>query len=419
MASRVEQLNIYLNQLSVGSLIGMGADRNLFTFTESYARMPNRPTLSLALKDADEERLNNVIWKSNVILPPYFSNLLPEGHLRKYLADLNKVNVAREFQLLAALGADLPGAIRTSKSDNIDDFHNLEEQSAEYLKRKDFKLRFSLGGVQMKFSAILETAGGLTIPVAGVGGSWIVKLASPEYPGLPENEFSMLGLAKLMGIEVAEAHLTNTKFIDGLPKPLPAQFGSCLAVKRFDRNGSQRIHIEDMAQVFNLPPEDKYSKAHHYDHIARLLWHFTGEKGLKEFLRRLVFNIGICNTDMHLKNWSIIYRDGINPELAPAYDFVATNAYVGHSTMALKLGGTKQMQRVSPGTFRLLTAKADLPPHLVMETVLEAVLEFKSCWKRNASEFPIPSAVKDSIQAHVEQAPLFSQELWKIEYKGP
>ena len=37
-------------------------------------------------------------------------------------------------------------------------------------------LRFSLAGVQLKFSAINEASGGLTIPAKGVGGSWIVKL---------------------------------------------------------------------------------------------------------------------------------------------------------------------------------------------------------------------------------------------------
>ena len=46
-----------------------------------------------------------------------------------------------------------------------------------------------------------------------------------------------------------------------------------------------------------------------------------------EFVRRLVVNILIGNGDAHLKNWSIIYRDKINPQLAPAYDLVSTIHY--------------------------------------------------------------------------------------------
>jgi len=35
-------------------------------------------------------------------LPPFFSNLLPEGHLREYLAARAGVKPGREFFLLAA-----------------------------------------------------------------------------------------------------------------------------------------------------------------------------------------------------------------------------------------------------------------------------------------------------------------------------
>ena len=46
--------------------------------------------------------------------------------------------------------------------------------------------------VPLKFSAIMETTGGLTIPAEGVGGSWTVKLPSMKFDGVPENEFAMM-----------------------------------------------------------------------------------------------------------------------------------------------------------------------------------------------------------------------------------
>ena len=63
-------------------------------------------------------------------------------------------------------------------------------------------LRFSLAGVQLKFSAMGDARGGLTIPARGVGGDWIVKLPSLQFPGVPENEFSMMTLARAVGISV-------------------------------------------------------------------------------------------------------------------------------------------------------------------------------------------------------------------------
>jgi serine/threonine-protein kinase HipA len=71
--------------------------------------------------------------------------------------------------------------------------------------------RFSLAGVQLKFSAIMEAAGGLTIPACGVGGSWIVKLRSSQFASLSENEYTMLALARAVGIEVPRTELIDIR----------------------------------------------------------------------------------------------------------------------------------------------------------------------------------------------------------------
>ncbi|WP_250847934.1 HipA domain-containing protein, partial [Escherichia coli] len=66
----------------------------------------------------------------------------------------------------------------------------------------------------------------------------------------------------------------------------------------------------------------------------------TGEAGVSEFIRRLVFNALTGNADMHLKNWSLIYPDGRTPKLAPGYDFLSTTLYIPDENAALKLART-------------------------------------------------------------------------------
>jgi len=408
---KIQQLNILLNEVSVGILICVEPDRYIFTLSEEYIRNTDRPTLTLSLKDQDSDELTNVLWKSNVMLPPYFSNLLPEGPLRKYLADLNHVNTQREFYLLEALGADLPGAVRAIKAVALKELptHVKEERLTEKQETTiEQRLRFSLGGMQLKFSAIMDVAGGLTIPAEGIGGSWIVKLASSQLTNIPENEYSMLQLASLVGIEIPEVRLVKTANIENLPPLLPDNFNTCLVVKRFDRSeGGERIHIEDFAQVFDVLPDKKYTREISYAYIAATIWKFMGEDSLKEFIRRIVFNLAICNTDMHLKNWSLIYKDKINPQLAPAYDLVATFPYVKHDELALKLGDTRIMSEVTLHTFKKLVLAAKLPEHLVMDTVNETVTKFMSVWSQYSKQLPIPSFVKDSIQEHLKKVPLF------------
>ena len=222
-------------------------------------------------------------------------------------------------------------------------------------------LRFSLAGVQLKFSAVMEATGGLTIPAEGIGGSWIVKLPSMKFEGVPENEFAMMELARAIGMDVPEVRLVPLREIAGLPEDVARMEGNALAVKRFDRTeDGRRIHIEDFAQVFGLYPEKKYERAS-YRNIAEVLWAETGEDGVAEFIRRLVFNALIGNADMHLKNWSLIYPDGRTPALSPGYDFVSTIAWLPDENMALTLGRSKKMTDLSLDQLAYLAGKARIP----------------------------------------------------------
>ena len=123
-------------------------------------------------------------------------------------------------------------------------------------------VRFSLAGVQLKFSGIVNTSGGLTIPVSGMGGSWIAKLPSSRFADVPENEFSMMELARRLGMDVPETSLISIQDIENIPTGIE-RFGSqAFVTKRFDRNDDgTSAHIEDFAQIFGVYPWDKYKKA--------------------------------------------------------------------------------------------------------------------------------------------------------------
>ncbi len=70
--------------------------------------------------------------------------------------------------------------------------------------------------MQLKLSAIGNPHRQLSIPASSVGGHWIVKLPSPAYPGLPENEFSMMEFARMVGIQVPEIGLIPLDKIPGI-----------------------------------------------------------------------------------------------------------------------------------------------------------------------------------------------------------
>jgi serine/threonine-protein kinase HipA len=267
-------------------------------------------------------------------------------------------------------------------------------------------MRFSLAGVQLKFSAVEKARGGLTIPVTGVGGSWIVKLPSTRFAGVSENEFSMMTLAKGVGIDVPDIQLLGLDQIAGLPDGIGRLEGAAYAIRRFDRTADgERVHMEDFAQVFGVYPADKYKQAS-YRAIAKVLWLETGEAGVTEFIRRLVFNALIGNADMHLKNWSLLYADGVTPSLSPAYDFVSTLAYIPDDKAALKVARTARWDGFTEDELAYLAAKAGLPERLVIAIARATVEAFREIWAKERGHLPLHGEIADVIDRQLQIVPL-------------
>jgi serine/threonine-protein kinase HipA len=406
----VSILNVLLHGRKIGTLTYLGGEKTVFAFTEDYINDPNRQTLSLNFKDQQGDLITDH-RPYKIKLLPFFSNLLPEGHLRKYLAEKADIHPDREFFLMWVLGRDLPGALTIEPADGeawppVDD---ADLDPADDAKTHDDVLQFSLAGVQLKFSAISDRAGGLTIPASGIGGDWIVKLPSKEYRGVPENEFSMMTLARMVGISVPAIDLVDVGTIGNLPTGIDKLGDKAFIIERFDRTqDKQAIHIEDFAQVFGVFAEDKYKKASSAN-IARVIATESDATDTAEFIRRLTFNTLIANGDMHLKNWSLIYPDGRNARLAPAYDFVSTIPYIPGDKAALNYSRTKDFAGFTMDELEHLSAKAALPTTLVWATARETVALFLAKWAAEKDHLPMHKDVVAVIDAHLKTLPIVKE----------
>lgn len=403
---KIKALAVRLQDRRIGVINHLGGDRQLFAFEQDYIDDPRRPTLSLSFK-GQAGALVTALRTYAARVPPFFSNLLPEGHLRTYLAAHAGVKPEREFFLLAALGADLPGGlVVTPLADEGDGASHPEAplHNGREGEPTEPVLHFSLAGVQLKFSAILGAAGGLTIPADGMGGSWIVKLPSARFPGIPENEFAMLELARLVGITVPPNRLVPVREIKGLPRDVGQLAGNALAVQRFDRGpGGQRIHMEDFAQVFGLFPDDKYD-SRSYANIAAVLRAETGEDGTHDFFRRLVFTVLIGNGDMHLKNWSLLYPDGRTPVLSPAYDFVSTVPYIPEEKLGLTFGDSRSLAGITKEQVRRFADTARLPTSPLWEIVRDTVARTVEAWKALEARDLLPAEIGAQVNLQIETA---------------
>ncbi len=394
------RLQVLLHDKAVGILTLGQSDGCEFRLLESYKRAYPRPVLGQLFLDDLEQ-----VHRSRARVPPWFSNLLPEGPLRDLLVKQAGIGSTREFFLLHHLGDDLPGAVRIVADEPLAELEEEDGLQAES-KVGIEQWRFSLAGVQLKFSA-QRGERGLTIPVSGCGGDWILKLPDARYPRVPENECATMRWAGASGIRVPELELVDVADVSGLPTAL-ADFRErkALAIRRFDRPAAGlRIHMEDFAQVLGLYPDRKYDKSN-YETVARLVLSLTGETGLDEFIRRIVFIIVSGNGDAHQKNWSLLYPGGIRAELSPAYDLVSIIQYKQDDTLALNFAKSKRWEDINMESFRRMARKIGDEEGRMVVRVQAAIDAILNAWHGSGRDFGYDAEACNILERHFARIPL-------------
>jgi serine/threonine-protein kinase HipA len=396
----ITSLDVLLNDLKVGMIVRTPGDFNAFSFEESYRQTGGFPVLSLSFRAA-HGGLRKDPKPVPRALPSFFANLLPEDKLREAMEKhhAGSVRAGNDFDLLAALGSDLPGAVRIVPSEGT-------VARSEGLTTSRPKARFSLAGVQMKLSVIKNTGkgGGLTIPLGDEQGSFIAKFPSTSFPGVSENEFANLALAEAIGMDVPERELVEQSQFAGIPAEFETlSDGKVLLVKRFDRvAGGERVHIEDFAQVFGVYPSRKYEGAAYHD-IAAALGVAVSSAAALEFVRRLALAVLTGNGDMHLKNWSLIYHGkGDKPALAPVYDVLSTVPYIPSDAMALSLAGERPFKAMNAQRWKVFAHRARLPEAAVLKAVTETVERANQSWWSLPERAVLPNKVLERVDAHIK-----------------
>lgn len=400
----IQSLDVFLQKLQVGTLVRTPGDFNAFSLDPAYRAMAKPPILSLSLRSVDGGLRKDPKPAAHV-LPAFFANMLPEDRLREAMEKhhAGAVRPGNDFDLLAALGTDLPGAVRVVPSDGTttraaqDDLHAI-------------KARFSLAGVQMKLSVMKNTgrAGGLTLSIGDEQGQYIAKFPSTNLVGLSENEFAILALSEAIGMDVPQRELVEKSDFEEIPEEFNTlSTGKVLLVKRFDRGPEgSRIHIEDFAQVFGRQPSKKYDDASYHD-IASALNVAVSTDAALEFVRRLALAALVGNGDMHLKNWSAIYPgDGCTPAIAPVYDVLSTTAYFPKDDMALSLGGEKSFKALTPDRWRKFANRARLPDPAVISAVKQVVSSVNDLWWKLPERDVVPTAVLEKIDGKIREMSL-------------
>ncbi|MBE0636948.1 MAG: HipA domain-containing protein [Bacteroidales bacterium] len=187
--------------------------------------------------------------------------------------------------------------------------YTAEEQRIEAFNRAS---KMSLQGVQPKLSAILNIKVG-KFDIVDTRGKYILKPQHHLYPEMPQNEDLTMRLAAATGLDVPIHGLIWSK-----------DHSLTYFIKRFDRRGqSDKVPVEDFAQLAGMSRETKYD--YNMEKVVTIIDDFCTFPAIEKLtlFKLTVFNFLVGNEDMHLKNFSIITREG-KVTLSPCYDLVNT-----------------------------------------------------------------------------------------------
>lgn len=204
------------------------------------------------------------------------------------------------------------------------------------LAEKIVRQNVTVPGVQPKISMHLEGGGArgkARLTLVGLEGGYILKPPVERFPEMPELEHLTMRMAACFGISTAACGL------------IPLDDGQLSFItKRMDRDGETKLHMEDMCQLTDRLTEQKYRGS--MEQVGKaVLRHSTNPLfDALRFFEVTLFCFLTGNSDMHLKNFSLLYRTRGEIALSPAYDLLPTVLLLpkDKEEMALTLNGRKR-----------------------------------------------------------------------------
>ena len=382
------ELEVWLFTSRAGTLT-LAAGRLNFCYAPGWLALPNVVALSTSLP-LQAEPFDDLQTR------PFFAGLLPEGQMRRLLAQQFGVSHQNDFALLDQIGGECAGAVTflspgqaLSAPAQGDDIQWLSDEEVaailDELPRRPMLagtdgLRLSLAGAQDKLPVVFDgrldgkldgkrmDGKRIGLPRNGTPSSHILKPAIPGVEDSVMNEAFCMALAEAMQLNPAKSNVyavLNRSF---------------LLVERYDRLADaqghrRRLHQEDFCQALGVVPETKYQNeggpdlAQCFDLVRRV----TRPSALQvlRLLDCVVFNALIGNHDAHAKNFSLMYLAG-GAVLAPFYDLLSTAVYPTLTPkMAMKIGSKYKLSEVHARHWEQFAQSAGLAKAQAKRRILE------------------------------------------------
>lgn len=247
---------------------------------------------------------------------------------------------------------------------------------------------FTVTGVQKKLSLHLSCEDTPRLTLVNYPTGYILKPQTEEYEALPEMEYLVMQMAQVSGIKTVPYALIRLS--DG---------SLAYITKRVDRRDGQMLAMEDFCQLDLRLTEDKYRGS--YERCGKIITKYSSAKGLDiaELYLRVVFSFAVGNSDMHLKNFSLIEITQGSEEyiLSPAYDMLSTNVVIPSDKEALALSLNGKKRNITRNDFISFAESIDISAKAA-EKMIEKIVKLKDKYIVMCRESYLPDAMKTRFE---------------------
>lgn len=249
---------------------------------------------------------------------------------------------------------------------------------------------FTVTGVQKKLSLHLSNDDIPRLTLVNYPTGYILKPQTEEYKALPEMEYLVMRMAQVSGIKTVPFALLR----------MPSQDNAFAYItKRIDRANGQVLAMEDFCQLDGRLTEDKYRGS--YERCGKIVSKYSVNAGLDlaELFIRVVFSFAIGNSDMHLKNFSLIESGEGNSiyALSDAYDMLSTNVVIptDKEQLALTINGKKQ--NIRRKDFLILAETIGITEKSA-DKMIQKIVKLKDKYIEMCKDSYMPDDMKDSLE---------------------
>lgn len=269
----------------------------------------------------------------------------------------------------------------------------IDEETLNLLATETTNKGFTVPGVQKKLSLhLVSDRNKPRLTLVNYPTGYILKPQVAEFEALPESEQLIMSMADAARISTVPHALIR------------GNTGLAYITRRIDRmvqeDRVKMFAMEDFCQLDFRLTEDKYRGS--YERCAKIIKMYSSRIGIDmaEFFIRLVFSFIVGNSDMHLKNFSLIETAEGSGEyvLSPAYDLLPVNANMpaDKEQFALSMNGKKT--NIRKKDFLVFASECGIT-RITAEKLMKSLLKLTPKWLSMCEDSLLPAELKSRITA--------------------